>query len=342
MNVVKCVNGHFFDSDSYSACPHCGGALSTVTQSSAEPEKPKKKGLFGGWKKNSENSAQNKAVQNSYAPKINSVTASNPAPVFAADEKTDSLPVQNLQSDAPWPDESTAQTVPDPAEIPAPPVSQAPPVHNVDHTSSLWQDKNDESRAPGIITSQQNQSSSENAGISSSSQTQNTVTQENGSSVLADEIRKASANSEGKTASYFSAVNAERKSASSGTAASQPEITDPVVGWLVCIEGPHFGGSFNISAGKNSIGRNDSNRIILSKDSAVSRDKHALIVYEPKKRNFFIQPGESSGLTYLNEDYITESKKLSARDIIELGSSKLMFVPLCDETFTWEDYITKE
>ena len=26
MNIVRCTNGHFFDVDSYPACPHCGAA----------------------------------------------------------------------------------------------------------------------------------------------------------------------------------------------------------------------------------------------------------------------------------------------------------------------------
>lgn len=153
-------------------------------------------------------------------------------------------------------------------------------------------------------------------------------------------VQKASANTEGKTMSYFSAAT----SGASNGATQKPQntATDPVVGWLVCIGGNHFGESFNIGAGKNSIGRNDENKIILDKDNKVSRSKHALITYEPKKRNFYLQPGDSSGLTYLNDDYIDESKKLGARDIIEIGDSKFIFVPLCDETFSWEDFITKE
>ena len=25
MNLTKCSNGHFYDSDTYASCPHCGG-----------------------------------------------------------------------------------------------------------------------------------------------------------------------------------------------------------------------------------------------------------------------------------------------------------------------------
>ena len=137
--------------------------------------------------------------------------------------------------------------------------------------------------------------------------------------------------------SYFSAATS-----GSENNTKQDVPTDPVVGWLVCISGKHFGESFSIGAGKNSIGRNDDNRIVLYKDNKVSRTKHALITFEPKKRFFYLQPGDSSGLTYLNDDYIDESKKLKPKDIIELGDSKFLFVPLCDETFSWEEYLPKE
>jgi hypothetical protein len=71
----------------------------------------------------------------------------------------------------------------------------------------------------------------------------------------------------------------------------------------------------------------------------ISGIRHASIAYEPKRRNFYLQPGEASGLTYLNDEYITVSRMLSSRDIIELGDSKLMFIPLCGEDFSWETYL---
>lgn len=84
MNVVKCVNGHFFDSDSYQLCPHCGGALSDGGMESTVQEKPKKKGLFSGWKKSSEKadtSAQiHETVRESSEKTVQKTE--NPEPVF--------------------------------------------------------------------------------------------------------------------------------------------------------------------------------------------------------------------------------------------------------------------
>lgn len=154
---------------------------------------------------------------------------------------------------------------------------------------------------------------------------------------LKEAIKNASASNEGKTMSYFSTASA------SSVASTEKPVSkgssEPIVGWLVCIKGIHLGDAFIIYSGKNSIGRSDDNRIVITGDNSISRSKHAFIVYEPKKRNFYLQPGDSSGLTYLNEEYITESKLLSSKDVIELGESKFIFIPLCGQDFSWEEYI---
>ena len=146
--------------------------------------------------------------------------------------------------------------------------------------------------------------------------------------------------------SYFSTVAPATPIAASAempaSAAAAPvrqNTGGPVVGWLVCIQGPCLGWSFQIGAGNNSIGRKDENRIVIPSDMKISGIRHATITYEPKRRNFFLQPGEASGLTYLNDEYIDSSKKLSHKDIIEMGDTRLLFVPLCGEDFSWETYI---
>ena len=45
MNVIRCKNGHFFDGDSYSACPHCGDVA--VATNNVAPVKEEKKGFWG-------------------------------------------------------------------------------------------------------------------------------------------------------------------------------------------------------------------------------------------------------------------------------------------------------
>ena len=89
------------------------------------------------------------------------------------------------------------------------------------------------------------------------------------------------------------------------------------------------------------MGRNPDNRIVFAKDGQISREKHAFIMYEPKKHEFFIQSGDSSGLTYVNNENIIGAKKIDAYDIIELGGSQFIFIPLCCDRFSWENYLGK-
>ena len=112
--------------------------------------------------------------------------------------------------------------------------------------------------------------------------------------------------------------------------------TNPVVGWLVCIEGNHFGEDFKLVTGRNFIGRSASMDIKLSGDSSVSHEKHAVIVYEPKSNIYLIQSGDSKELSYLNDEVVLESKQIKVNDIITVGATKLMFIPCCSDKFTWE------
>ena len=114
---------------------------------------------------------------------------------------------------------------------------------------------------------------------------------------------------------------------------------DPVVGWLICVKGEYIGESFNIVSGRNNIGRALTNNIALTKEKTVSREKHAAIIFEPRNKQFFIQPGESSGLTYLNDELILGVKPLKHKDFINMGATKFMFFQLCDEKFSWDKYL---
>lgn len=112
--------------------------------------------------------------------------------------------------------------------------------------------------------------------------------------------------------------------------------TEPVVGWLVCVEGMHSGEDFKIKSGRNFIGRSGDMNISLSGDRTVSRDKHAILTYDPRSNTFIIQPGESSELTYLNNEALLVPTKLKLNDRIALGETELIFVPFCSDDFSWE------
>jgi hypothetical protein len=110
---------------------------------------------------------------------------------------------------------------------------------------------------------------------------------------------------------------------------------DPVVGWLVCIDGPERGQDYRIRSERNFIGRGETMDIRIRGDETISRDRHASVSFNPKTQQFKIHPGESRGLVYLNGLDIDAPILLRTGDVIELGQTRLLFVPLCGDTFRW-------
>lgn len=110
---------------------------------------------------------------------------------------------------------------------------------------------------------------------------------------------------------------------------------DPTVGWVVIVEGANKGDDFSIHSERNYIGRDQSMDIVLSGDMSVSSYNHASISYSPKNNTFKLLPGDGRGIVYLNSEEVYAPAELKKGDIIELGETKLMFVPFCDNTFQW-------
>lgn len=113
---------------------------------------------------------------------------------------------------------------------------------------------------------------------------------------------------------------------------------EPAVGILLCVEGNNFGTTYLLKTGRNFIGRSNTMDVVISGDNGVSRDRHAIILYEPKSRTFIAQPGESRELFYVNDQVVLNAETLQPYDEISLGKTKLLFVPICGEHFAWEDY----
>ena len=111
---------------------------------------------------------------------------------------------------------------------------------------------------------------------------------------------------------------------------------NPVVGWLVCVGGKNRGRDYRIRAENNFIGRSQKMHICIENDEMVSRDKHAVISYNPKKNSFKLSPGESSSLVYLNGEDLDSPAELKPYDVIQLGETRLIFVPFCGDSFRWD------
>lgn len=122
---------------------------------------------------------------------------------------------------------------------------------------------------------------------------------------------------------------------------SRHTSTSPCAGWVISLNGNHFGQDFRLKVGKNFVGRDSSMDIPLEGDKSVSRNKHAILVYEPKQHLYLVQPGESSELVYLNNEVVLSPMKLKAYDVITVGEVNLLFMPLCGEQFSWSDYLGK-
>ena len=110
---------------------------------------------------------------------------------------------------------------------------------------------------------------------------------------------------------------------------------DPVVGWLVCLAGPDRGRDFRLHAEKNFIGRSPLMDVCVPGDESVSRDRHALVIFDPKKQQFWAVPGDATGLVYLNGDVVHVPTQMSADDVLELGQTKLVLIPFCGAKYSW-------
>jgi len=115
------------------------------------------------------------------------------------------------------------------------------------------------------------------------------------------------------------------------------EEEEPVCGWLVCIEGARVGKDYKIHNGKNFVGRGDGMDIQIIGDNEINRKNHTIIVYDSRKLNTVILPGDSAGLAYLNEEPVYVPTELKPYDVIILGKSRFLFVPLCGTSFSWDD-----
>lgn len=126
------------------------------------------------------------------------------------------------------------------------------------------------------------------------------------------------------------------------TAAHTPKqnvVSTPCVGWLVALGGAHIGASFSLKVGKNFIGRGTDMDVSLTDEKSVSRERHAIVTYEPKESIFLVQPGESSNLTYRNNKVVLMPIQLEAYDTITVGDVNLLFMPLCGERFNWGELL---
>ena len=331
MKVVKCMNGHWYDADQYSACPHCGASMGAGERAPA-----------GSAVKTTERSSEIKEA----VPRYSETHSADQTELFFSnvdEDRTVSLFAAESVSGTPGSAFS--------------PVEALDLLYETDKTVSLYDNDKTVSLFREDVTNAliRSAGSPEQEEIASAAEETEAGTWESGAAAeemapeleetrsdlgeqegdpekesLEEAVKQASSNAEGKTMSYFQAAIAERTGI---------RTVEPITAWLVCVKGPHFGECFRLTSGRNSIGRSSGNQVALLRDNGVSRDRHASVVYEPKKRVFYLEPGGEKGLTYLNDEYISLVQELSPYDMIETGETVMVFIPLCGERFTWDDYM---
>lgn len=154
-----------------------------------------------------------------------------------------------------------------------------------------------------------------------------------------DEERTRLAGPRRRSAKAAGSAEEEPEAAQAGGRIKDP-MDDPVVGWLVIVDGPGRGASAPLGYGMNSVGRAPTERVQIDfGDDEVSRSQHCLVTYDPKSRKFFIQHGGGRNLTYIGSDEqpVLAPVELKPGEEISIGATKLRFVPFCSEGFDWND-----
>ena len=117
---------------------------------------------------------------------------------------------------------------------------------------------------------------------------------------------------------------------------------DPVVGWLVAIDGAVKGTDYRIHGDNNFIGRSRNMSICIQGDETISKENHAIISYEARNRRFYFTPGTGRNIVRVNDEAIFTTTQLKLYDIIELGMTRFIFIPFCGEEFDWGQTLVQE
>ena len=59
------------------------------------------------------------------------------------------------------------------------------------------------------------------------------------------------------------------------------------------------------------------------------------MVYDPLNKKYFLQSAGGKTFVYINREMVLTYAALKPYDIIRIGETELVFVPLCSEHFSW-------
>ena len=107
----------------------------------------------------------------------------------------------------------------------------------------------------------------------------------------------------------------------------------PVVGWLVCVQGPDIGKDFRLHTHFNHVGRNKDQDVCLS-DPTVSGE-HFTVSYDMQHNHYFADMNKGSTFVYINSYPLGGRTVLKKGDQIKVGDSLLVFIPLEQQDVKW-------
>ncbi len=105
--------------------------------------------------------------------------------------------------------------------------------------------------------------------------------------------------------------------------------------FLVCIDGPMTGASFVFQENRAIIGRQKNYEIALFRDNTVSRSPHAVLSYVKENYRYTVSQGDPEKRVSVNGTFINEETELKMYDVIGIGQTRMLFMPVCSEKFAW-------
>ena len=100
---------------------------------------------------------------------------------------------------------------------------------------------------------------------------------------------------------------------------------------------PVVGTDYRIHSQNNYIGRSARMDISIPEDSHISAENSAIIAYDNEDRTFYFGPGSGRNIVRVNGKPALSVEKIEAYDVLTIGTTKLLFVPLCGDRFDWNE-----
>lgn len=102
------------------------------------------------------------------------------------------------------------------------------------------------------------------------------------------------------------------------------------MGMLVCVAGQMAGEAFVLKEGENVIGRGANMDVALIYEDTISRQQHAMLVWDARQQAFMLQYDESRQDVWINENSVPSGSVVADRDVLRLGTCELILVEAGD------------